>query len=93
MEQSADAPDDADLRAVIGARIREQRLARGRSLSWLAQAAGISPSQLRRIELGETTLWAATLWELSRALAVPVNQLQIQRGGRWLRTNLECHYL
>ncbi|HJP71002.1 MAG TPA: helix-turn-helix domain-containing protein [Candidatus Limnocylindria bacterium] len=58
--------------AQIGHRLRELRSARELSLRQLAKLIGASPSLLSQVENGKVTPSVDTLYELARALGVPV---------------------
>jgi transcriptional regulator with XRE-family HTH domain len=73
--RNADHIEDTALHAFVGGRIRELRAAQGLTIAELAGAVGASPTQLRRIELGEVAPFAAMVWRISQALAVSVDDL------------------
>jgi transcriptional regulator with XRE-family HTH domain len=56
----------------IGAHIRLRRMLLGIELEWLAEEIGISHQHMRHYERGVHRVSAATLYELSRALSVPI---------------------
>jgi transcriptional regulator with XRE-family HTH domain len=64
-----------DLDAVIRARIRGLRLARGWSLDALAARCHLSASTLSRIETGHRRISVDQLVPIARALGVPLDQL------------------
>ena len=66
---------DLDLDAVIRARVRGLRLARGWSLDALASRCGLSPSTLSRIETGHRRIAIDQLAPISRALGTTLDQL------------------
>ncbi|EYT81257.1 XRE family transcriptional regulator [Streptomyces sp. Tu 6176] len=66
---------ESSLDAVVRMRIRSLRKARGWSLDNLAERAGISPSQLSRIETGHRRLSLDQLTAISRALGKSLDEL------------------
>ncbi len=54
----------------VASRLMRLRTGRGRSVAWLAQAAGISPRRLQKIESGDTSPAIETLERLLAALGV-----------------------
>lgn len=56
----------------IGLKIRERRIARGLSQAALAERLGITFQQVQKYESGANRVGGSRLWELSKALAVPV---------------------
>lgn len=69
-----------DLDAVIRARIRGLRLARGWSLDALAARCQLSASTLSRIETGHRRISVDQLVPIARALGVPLDQLVESAG-------------
>lgn len=67
--------DPAELRARIGAAVRQLRSTSGDSLTDLAARAGIGKSTLHAIEAGDANPSIETLWGLATALAVPFGEL------------------
>lgn len=63
------------LEVAIGREVRTFRKAHGLTVAGLAQAAGLSPGMLSKIENGITSPSLATLQALSAALDVPVTAL------------------
>lgn len=63
-------PNEID--AMVGSRIRERRLLLGMSQTELADAVGITFQQLQKYERGRNRVGAGRLYELGRALHVPV---------------------
>ncbi|WP_028785500.1 helix-turn-helix domain-containing protein [Terracoccus sp. 273MFTsu3.1] len=66
---------ELDLDAVIRARIRGLRLARGWSLDALAGRCGFSPSTLSRIETGHRRIAIDQLGPIARALGTSIDEL------------------
>jgi transcriptional regulator with XRE-family HTH domain len=66
---------ELDLDAVIRARIRGLRLARGWSLDALAGRCGLSPSTLSRIETGHRRIAIDQLGPIARALGTSIDEL------------------
>jgi transcriptional regulator with XRE-family HTH domain len=66
---------DLDLDAVIRARVRGLRLARGWSLDALAARCGLSASTLSRIETGHRRIAIDQLAPIARALGTSIDQL------------------
>ena len=66
---------DVDLDAVIRARIRGLRVARGWSLDALASRCGLSASTLSRIETGHRRIAVDQLSPIARALGTSIDQL------------------
>jgi transcriptional regulator with XRE-family HTH domain len=66
---------DVDLDAVIRARIRGLRVARGWSLDALASRCGLSASTLSRIETGHRRIAVDQLSPIARALGTSIAQL------------------
>ena len=58
---------------VIGAKVREKRIALGLNMVALANAIGLSEIQLARIELGSIRIEAKTMLELCKRLHVRPN--------------------
>lgn len=56
----------------IGRKIRERRVARGLSQAALADRLGITFQQIQKYESGANRVGGSRLWELSKALGVPV---------------------
>ena len=56
----------------IGRKIRERRIARGLSQASLAETLGITFQQVQKYESGANRVGGSRLWELSKALDVPV---------------------
>jgi transcriptional regulator with XRE-family HTH domain len=69
------APPDRRLEDIIAVRMRELRLARGISLSALAESTSMSKAMLSRIENSQTSCSLSTLSRLAKALDVPVTAL------------------
>ncbi|WP_414695184.1 helix-turn-helix domain-containing protein [Phenylobacterium sp.] len=59
----------------LGARIEVLRRVAGLSRSQLAEATGCSPFQIRDYEKGAAEIGAAVVWQISKALDVPVQTL------------------
>ena len=72
-EQFTAADRKLDGGALIGAEIRQLRLAKGMTLKEVADRAGISIGLLSQLERGRSLLAVATLMKLSDALGVPMN--------------------
>lgn len=60
---------------VIGARIRQLREARGRSLAEVAQRTGLSPAQLEAVENGKKDPTFTELDKIAASLDIPLRQL------------------
>lgn len=56
----------------IGRKLRERRVGRGLSQAALAERLGITFQQVQKYESGANRIGGSRLWELSRALGVPV---------------------
>ena len=73
------ANDDAELDpkhiVAIGRRVRAERERRGMSLRELARRVGVSPSLISQIETGKAQPSVGTLYSLTRALRMSVDQL------------------
>ncbi|MFL6077172.1 MAG: helix-turn-helix domain-containing protein [Mycobacteriales bacterium] len=59
----------------LGARIREERLRRGLSLRALARDVGVSASLVSQIETGKSQPSVSTLYAITTALGIPVEDL------------------
>ena len=59
----------------LGPRLRDQRQARGLTLEGLAKASGVSRSMLSQVERGEANPTFATLWSLTQALGLSLDDL------------------
>ncbi|CAL9384910.1 XRE family transcriptional regulator [Streptomyces collinus] len=59
----------------LGARIRQARLERGRSLRALAREVGVSPSLVSQIETGKSQPSVSTLYAITTALGISVESL------------------
>lgn len=57
----------------IGGRIRERRIALGMSQAALAADLGITFQQVQKYESGANRVGGSRLWDISRALNVPVS--------------------
>lgn len=87
MNDRADSPG-----AGIGSRLRELRASRGLSLRQLARSIGASPSLLSQVENGKVTPSVDTLYQLARALEVPIAEFfgppptpdPARAGGAWV---------
>jgi XRE family aerobic/anaerobic benzoate catabolism transcriptional regulator len=66
----------------LGHRVRARRLHRGLSQERLARAAGLSPRFLSQLESGQGNISVARLFELSRALSTPIEELLKSNDGR-----------
>ena len=64
------APTQADF--VLGELLRQKRLAAGISQQQLAEACGITFQQVQKYERGANRVSAGRLYELARALSVPI---------------------
>ena len=64
----------------IGARIRAQRSRRGMSLRALAREIGVSPSLISQIETDKSQPSVSTLYAISSALGVGVEDLMTLAG-------------
>jgi transcriptional regulator with XRE-family HTH domain len=56
----------------VGARLRELRVARGKSMRALARTSGLSTNALSMIERGRTSPSVSTLYKIADALEVPI---------------------
>jgi len=56
----------------VGARLRQLRMERGKSMRSLARASGLSTNALSMIERGRTSPSVSTLYKLAEALEVPI---------------------
>jgi transcriptional regulator with XRE-family HTH domain len=56
----------------LGAKILERRTELGMSLSRLGEATGVRAQQIQKYEHGANRVSASMLWEIARALEVPV---------------------
>ncbi|MDA8251563.1 MAG: helix-turn-helix transcriptional regulator [Rhodospirillales bacterium] len=63
-------PDAVDMH--VGARLRERRLKLGMSQERLADSVGLTFQQIQKYERGVNRMGASRLWELARALEVPL---------------------
>lgn len=61
--------------AAIGARIRSERVRRGASVRGLARDVGVSASLISQIETGKSLPSVSTLYAITTALGVPVEDL------------------
>lgn len=66
-------PNNVDLDSVIGARIREMRRKRERSLVELGHHLGLSYQQVRKYELGTNRISATMLLRVAQALDVDIS--------------------
>lgn len=69
--------------AEMGARIGEARRLRGRSRRWLADAAGVDPDTVRRIEMGRQEPRSSTT-TMMIVKALDVDHEQILGGFEWV---------
>jgi transcriptional regulator with XRE-family HTH domain len=81
---------DGQLDALLGARVRTEREARGWSLTELAGHSGVSRAMIHKIERGDSSPTAALLGRLSGAFGLTLSELLARaegtaRGGRLLR--------
>ncbi|MEE4608764.1 MAG: TRAP transporter substrate-binding protein DctP [Desulfobacteraceae bacterium] len=67
--------EEIAVRRQVGAKIRELRLAAGRTAVALARQAGLSQGQLSKIETGKAALSIAALTDLCRVLDRPLSYL------------------
>lgn len=58
---------------VVGARIRALRMSHGLSQSGLADLVGITFQQIQKYETGVNRVSASRLWDIARAMRVPVS--------------------
>jgi transcriptional regulator with XRE-family HTH domain len=61
--------------SAIGARIRAERVRRGETVRGLAREIGVSPSLISQIETGKSLPSVSTLYAITTALRVPVDEL------------------
>ncbi|PWE30601.1 transcriptional regulator [Maritimibacter sp. 55A14] len=57
---------------LVGARIKERRLAVGKSQRDLGDAIGVRFQQVQKYEAGKNRVSSSKLWEISRVLDVPI---------------------
>ena len=67
--------DSSDFLVRLGRRLREYRNGRGLSQIRLAELARLSPRYVSQLESGRGNISILRLWELARALGVPVDEL------------------
>lgn len=60
---------------MLGQRIREMRINKNMSIGQLALESGLDYTQLSRIELGKINTRVFTLYQLSRALDIPLEKI------------------
>ncbi|MFN4087619.1 MAG: helix-turn-helix domain-containing protein [Alphaproteobacteria bacterium] len=65
----------------VGARVRQRRTLLGMSQEKLADALGLTFQQVQKYERGANRIGAGRLYELSRALDVPVSYFFEEIGG------------
>lgn len=65
-------PDRSKFDSAIAARVRHARQYSGMSQTALATKLGISHQQLSKYETGETIITASCLWQIAKALDVPM---------------------
>lgn len=63
----------AEFAAIVGARVRDLRKARGMSLGALAKATGVGKGTLSELESGRRNPTLATLFAITTALGVPIS--------------------
>jgi len=63
-------PDAVDIH--VGARLRERRLQLGMTQEHLADSVGLTFQQIQKYERGVNRMGASRLWEVARALDVPL---------------------
>src|SRR5690606_10343849 len=63
----------AEFAAIVGARVRDLRKARGMSLGELAKATGLGKGTLSELESGRRNPTLATLFAITTALGVPIS--------------------
>lgn len=66
---------EGDLPAAIGRQVRLLRRGKGLTIAQLAQAMGLSPGMLSKLENGQTAPSLTTLQTLSQTLQVPITAL------------------
>ncbi len=71
----------SDFLVRLGRRLRQHRASRGLSQSRLGELAGLSPRYVSQLESGRGNISIVRLWELARALGVPVDELVRLDGG------------
>ncbi|MEE2750838.1 MAG: helix-turn-helix transcriptional regulator [Myxococcota bacterium] len=64
----------------FGEWLRSQRVQRGLSQAWLAEAIGVSGSLLSRVENGEKSLSLESLAKLGRQLGLEARRVQLRAG-------------
>jgi transcriptional regulator with XRE-family HTH domain len=57
----------------VGRRVRLGRFARGVSQQQLAESVGVSFQQIQKYETGDNRVSASRLWDIAKALGVPVS--------------------
>lgn len=67
-----DSPDGSEIDLALGTRIRMRRKALGFTQHKLAEAIGVCVQQIQKYENATNRVSASRLWEISRALNVPV---------------------
>lgn len=70
--QRASAPMTNPVDAHIGAKLRERRQALRLSQNELGQMVGIAGQQIQKYECGENRISISRMWELARALKLPM---------------------
>ena len=75
----------------VGMKIRSRRLAAGVSQQRLGEALGIAFQQLQKYETGVNRVSAARLFDLSRALNVPIRYFFDHESGNLLQPDSALH--
>jgi transcriptional regulator with XRE-family HTH domain len=70
--KSRPTADEETLKAVVGTRIRQERLRKGLTGRRLAALAGVTPAYVSQVEHGQYMPSVATLIQLTEALGIPV---------------------
>jgi transcriptional regulator with XRE-family HTH domain len=72
----------------VGGRIRERRIMLGLTLRQLAEMIGVSYQQAQKYERGANRVSAGRLFEVARALSVPLTYFYEGFGGQDPRQNI-----
>ncbi len=71
-----------DITQHLATTLKALRLARGWSLSKLAEETGVSKAMLGQIERNESSPTVSTLWKIATGLNVPFRRLSLQKANR-----------
>jgi transcriptional regulator with XRE-family HTH domain len=75
VKRKTSAEATAGMDKYIGARIRERRLALNISQAGLAETLGVTFQQVQKYEYGENRVTAARLFDICKALKVPLSHM------------------